>query len=191
MRGRCSAKVGSENTSVSDLDDSNGIGSIMRIDFLAVRQIPLKEHPYIHASDESTSQTGPERPLDADATALFQTVQAIVQKDRDIYDKVCIFLAAASSSNPYPPSEHESICLIRTRILQTRGIIHLPNQRFGSHQCRQSIWSDPAAKNAGAHLSRGVDGTGHRRTLTSFLPAVRAQTEYMIVGCHPLPRQDS
>jgi ATP-dependent RNA helicase DDX55/SPB4 len=57
-------------------------------DFLAVRQIPLKEHPYILASNESTSQIGAERPLDDDAGVLFQTIRDIVRKDRDIYDKV-------------------------------------------------------------------------------------------------------
>ena len=60
------------------------------VDFLAVRQIPLKEHAYIHSNEESTSQTGPDRPLDEAATSLLHTIQSIVQSDRDIYDKVSL-----------------------------------------------------------------------------------------------------
>lgn len=88
------------------------------VDFLAVRQIPLKEHPYIYASGESTSQTGAERPLDADATALFHTVQALVQKDRDIYDKS--MKAFVSFVRAY--SKHEASYIFRIKDLDLIGV---------------------------------------------------------------------
>ncbi|KAG9079996.1 ATP-dependent rRNA helicase spb4, partial [Ceratobasidium sp. 370] len=67
--------------------EKQGVERYCMTDFLAVRQIPLKEHPYIHSDDTSTSQTSSDRPLDEAATVLFHTIQATVRADREIYDK--------------------------------------------------------------------------------------------------------
>ncbi|KAF8713683.1 DEAD protein, partial [Rhizoctonia solani] len=91
---------------------------ICLLDFLAVRQIPLKEHPYIHASDESTSQVGAERPLDSDAPILFQSIRDIVRKDRDIYDKS--MKAFVSFVRAY--SKHEASYIFRIKDLDLVGV---------------------------------------------------------------------
>ncbi|GAB1524137.1 ATP-dependent rRNA helicase spb4 [Rhizoctonia solani] len=91
---------------------------ICLLDFLAVRQIPLKEHLYIHASDESTSQVGAERPLDSDAPILFQSIRDIVRKDRDIYDKS--MKAFVSFVRAY--SKHEASYIFRIKDLDLVGV---------------------------------------------------------------------
>ncbi|QRW22201.1 DEAD/DEAH box helicase [Rhizoctonia solani] len=91
---------------------------ICLLDFLAVRQIPLKEHLYIHASDESTSQVGAERPLDSDAPILFQSIRNIVRKDRDIYDKS--MKAFVSFVRAY--SKHEASYIFRIKDLDLVGV---------------------------------------------------------------------
>ncbi|CAE6441007.1 unnamed protein product [Rhizoctonia solani] len=88
------------------------------VDFLAVRQIPLKEHPYIRASDESTSQVGAERPLDSDAPILFQSIRDIVRKDRDMYDKS--MKAFVSFVRAY--SKHEASYIFRIKDLDLVGV---------------------------------------------------------------------
>ncbi|CAE6334681.1 unnamed protein product [Rhizoctonia solani] len=88
------------------------------VDFLAVRQIPLREHPYILASNESTSQIGAERPLDDDAGVLFQTIRDIVRKDRDIYDKS--MKAFVSFVRAY--SKHEASYIFRIKDLDLVGV---------------------------------------------------------------------
>ncbi|KAF8600916.1 DEAD-domain-containing protein [Ceratobasidium sp. AG-I] len=98
------------------------------VDFLAVRQIPLKEHAYIHSNDESTSQTGPDRPLDEAATTLLHTIQSIVQSDRDIYDKS--MKAFVSFTQAY--SKHEASYIFRIKdlnlvgVAKSFGLIRLP-----------------------------------------------------------------
>ncbi|CUA67435.1 hypothetical protein RSOLAG22IIIB_03081 [Rhizoctonia solani] len=91
---------------------------ICMLDFLAVRQIPLKQHPYIYANDESTSQVGVERPPDKDATILFQTIQGTVQKDRDVYDKS--MKAFVSFVRAY--SKHEASYIFRIKDLDLIGV---------------------------------------------------------------------
>ncbi|CAE7219483.1 unnamed protein product [Rhizoctonia solani] len=88
------------------------------VDFLAVRQIPLKEHPYIYPSDESTSQVEVERPLDSDATVLFQSIQGTIQKDRDVYDKS--MKAFVSFVQAY--SKHEASYIFRIKDLDLIGV---------------------------------------------------------------------
>ncbi|CAE6446046.1 unnamed protein product [Rhizoctonia solani] len=88
------------------------------VDFLAVRQIPLKEHPYIYANDESTSQVGVERPPDNDATVLFQRIQETVQRDRDVYDKS--MKAFVSFVRAY--SKHEASYIFRIKDLDLVGV---------------------------------------------------------------------
>ncbi|KAG8763325.1 ATP-dependent rRNA helicase spb4 [Ceratobasidium sp. 423] len=88
------------------------------VDFLAVRQIPLKEHPYIYTNDESTSQVGAERPLDNEAMVLFQKIQETVQRDRDVYDKS--MKAFVSFVQAY--SKHEASYIFRIKDLDLIGI---------------------------------------------------------------------
>ncbi|KAJ1302654.1 hypothetical protein OPQ81_002971 [Rhizoctonia solani] len=88
------------------------------VDFLAVRQIPLKEHPYIYPGDESTSQVGAERSLDKDATVLFQTIQEVVRRDRDVYDKS--MKAFVSFVRAY--SKHEASYIFRIKDLDLIGV---------------------------------------------------------------------
>ncbi|KAL5640236.1 hypothetical protein ACGC1H_007493 [Rhizoctonia solani] len=88
------------------------------VDFLVVRQIPLKEYSYIYAGDESTSQVGAERPRDTDASILFQTIQGAVQKDRDVYDKS--MKAFVSFVRAY--SKHEASYIFRIKDLDLIGV---------------------------------------------------------------------
>ncbi|KAG8741077.1 ATP-dependent rRNA helicase spb4 [Ceratobasidium sp. 428] len=98
------------------------------VDFLAVRQIPLKEHPYLNSDDTSTSQSGSDRPIDKAATTLFQTIQGVVQSDRDIYDKS--MKAFVSFVRAY--SKHEASYIFRIKdldligIAKSFGLIRLP-----------------------------------------------------------------
>ncbi|QRV80376.1 DEAD/DEAH box helicase [Ceratobasidium sp. AG-Ba] len=111
------------------------------VDFLTVRQIPLKEHPYLHPNGASTSQTGPERPLDETATYLFKEIRNIVQIDRDIYEKS--MKAFVSFVRAY--SKHEASYIFRIKdldlvgVAKSFGLIRLPKM---PELTTRDEWSD-------------------------------------------------
>ncbi|KAG9124356.1 ATP-dependent rRNA helicase spb4 [Ceratobasidium sp. 392] len=114
------------------------------VDFLSVRQIPLKEHPYMHSDEASTSQSGSDRPLDEAASTLFQTIQGVVRTDRDIYDKVLQSMKAfVSFVRAY--SKHEASYIFRIKdldlvgVAKSFGLIRLPKM---PELATRDGWSD-------------------------------------------------
>jgi ATP-dependent RNA helicase DDX55/SPB4 len=66
------------------------------LDFLAIRKIPLKEHPYI------TQQQGEEtRSEDPNITSYLNKVRVILKTDRAIHDLVILILITRILANPF------------------------------------------------------------------------------------------
>jgi len=60
------------------------------LDFLTIRQIPLKEHPYITENQEQQEEN---RREDSNITSYLNKVRAILETDRAIHDLVAFFFS--------------------------------------------------------------------------------------------------
>ena len=66
--------------------------SLPFLDFLAVRKIPLKEHPYI-TENQQQHQKEETRSEDADVALFLNKVRVVLKTDRAIHDLVVLLLS--------------------------------------------------------------------------------------------------
>ena len=121
------------------------------IDFLAVRKIPLKEHP-------AFAEDGSPRPVDEDGAedpavdSALQRIRKVTLKDRSLYDKVCcgnnviipiVFVKVVSCITGC-----EGVRIFCPSVLKARSIVYFSDKRPRSGRGGQDFWAAALAANA-------------------------------------------
>lgn len=57
-------------------------------DFMSIRKIPLKEHPYLTDGGSTSSQERDERPIDPQVDISIVQIRKVILSDRAIHDQV-------------------------------------------------------------------------------------------------------
>ena len=99
------------------------------VDFLSVRKIPLREREKF--SPEGSTSFDDEDP---DIEIYLRKVRDIVLKDRDLHDKVRISIFNMFGIYLLVFTGSESLRILRTRLLEARGSVHLPDTNARSHR---------------------------------------------------------
>jgi ATP-dependent RNA helicase DDX55/SPB4 len=65
-------------------------------DFMSIRKIPLKEHPYLTDGGSAPLQQPDERPVDPQVDTSMLQIRKVMLSDRAIHDQVGIHLLPAA-----------------------------------------------------------------------------------------------
>jgi hypothetical protein len=88
------------------------------IDFLSVRKIPIRQHPYILADGSKALETDyPSTEDDVVNTFMFQ-IRQTVMTDRALHDKVAAFPKHDMRGHSHSLTGCQGICLLRSCILE-------------------------------------------------------------------------
>ncbi|KAF8238700.1 DEAD-domain-containing protein [Tricholoma matsutake] len=87
-------------------------------DFMSIRKIPLKEHPYLTDGGSTSSQERDERPIDPQVDISIVQIRKVILSDRAIHDQA----AKAFVSFVRAYSKHEASYIFRLKDLDLVGV---------------------------------------------------------------------